>query len=265
LYENKKNIFLDTNSYINRYTIILNLYLNNTLIKNIRKILQPKIIINLTTKLPKYYHKFLLVFDQQETDKFLSYKEYNYKIKLLPGKLLPAGPLYNILEDELLVLRKFLEKNLSKSFIRANLSPAASLVLFAKKPSRRLCFYVNYQALNTIIIKNRYPLLLIQEILACFSKTKFYTKLNVITVFNRIRIAEKQEYFIVFNTRYSLFEILVILFGLSNALVIFQIRINKIFYLYLDVFYIIYINNILVYLDDLLEYKEYIKKVLYVL
>jgi hypothetical protein len=80
---------------------------------------------------------------------------------------------------------------------------------------------VDYQALNTITIKNRYSLLLIQETLACFSKAKFYTKLDIIIVFNRIRIAEKQEYFIVFNMRYSFFEILVILFGLSNALVIF--------------------------------------------
>jgi hypothetical protein len=63
LYENKENTLLDTDSYTNRYITALNLYLNNTLIKNIRKIFQPKIIINLTTKLPKYYHKFLLVFD----------------------------------------------------------------------------------------------------------------------------------------------------------------------------------------------------------
>jgi hypothetical protein len=69
----------------------------------------------------------------------------------------------------------------------------------------------------------------------------------------------------VFNTYYSLFEILVISFGLSNTLVIFQVWINEILYLYLDIFYTVYINNILVYLDNLLEYKEYIKKILYVL
>jgi hypothetical protein len=80
---------------------------------------------------------------------------------------------------------------------------------------------VDYRALNTIIIKNRYSLLLIQETLAYFSRTKFYTKLDVIIIFNRIRIAEKQEYLMVFNTHYSLFETLVILFGLSNALVTF--------------------------------------------
>jgi hypothetical protein len=265
LYENKESTLLDTNSYTDRCTTTLNLYLNSILIKDIRKVLQPKIIINPTIKLPKYYHEFLLVFDQQETDKLPSYREYDYKIELLPGKLLPAGLLYNILEDELLVLRKFLEENLSKSFIRASLSLAVSLVLFAKKPNGGLRFCVNYRAFNTIIIKNYYLLPLIQETLACFNRAKFYTKLDVIIVFNRIYIAEKQEYIIVFNTRYGLFETLVIPFGLSNTLVIFQARINKILYLYLDVFCIVYINNILVYLDDLLEYKEYVKKVLYVL
>jgi hypothetical protein len=243
----------------------LNLYLNNILIKDIRKVFQPKIIINLVIKLLKYYYEFLLVFDQQETDKFPSYKEYNYKIELLLSKLLPAGPLYSILEDELLVLRKFLEKNLSKGFIRANLSPVASPVLFAKKPNGGLCFYVDYRVLNTIIIKNRYFLPLIQKTFVYFSRTKFYTKLDVIIAFNYIRITEKQEYFIIFNTCYSFFETLVILFGLSNTLVIFQARINKILYLYLDIFCIIYINDILVYSDNLLEYKKYIKKILYVL
>jgi hypothetical protein len=221
LYENKKNTFLDIDSYTNCYIIILNLYLNNILIENIRKAFQPKIIINPAIKLPKYYYEFLLVFDQQEVDKLPPYKEYNHKIKLLLGKLLPAGPLYSILENELLVFRKFLEKNFSKGFIRASLSLAASPVLFAKKPSGKLRFYVDYQALNTITIKNRYPLPLIQKTLAYFSRTKFYTKLDVIIVFNHIRIAEKQEYLMVFNTCYGLFEILVILFGLSNALVIF--------------------------------------------
>jgi hypothetical protein len=168
-------------------------------------------------------------------------------------------------ENKLLVLCKFLEKNLSKGFIRVSLSLIASLVLFAKKPNRGLRFCVDYQALNTIIIKNYYPLPLIQETLVYFSKTKFYTKLDVITTFNYIHIAEKQEYLIVFNTRYSLFETLVILFGLSNTLVIFQAWINKILYLYLDIFYIIYINDILVYLNNLLEYKKYVKKILYIL
>jgi hypothetical protein len=173
--------------------------------------------------------------------------------------------LYNILEDKLLVFCKFLDKNLTKGFIRTSVSPVVLLVLFAKKPGGGLCFCIDYYALNTITIKNRYPLPLIQETLARLSKTKIYTKLDVITVFNHIRIAEKQEYLTAFNTRYGLYETLVILFGLSNVSITFQARINKVLHLYLDVFCIAYIDDILVYSNDLTSYKQYIRLIIEVL
>ena len=45
----------------------------------------------------------------------------------------PYSPLYSMSQDELKVLKKYLEKNLSKGFIRVSSSPAASPVLFARK------------------------------------------------------------------------------------------------------------------------------------
>jgi hypothetical protein len=97
------------------------------------------------------------------------------------------------------------------------------------------------------------------------SKTKIYTKLDIIVVFNRIYIAERQEYLTAFNIRYSLYETLVILFGLSNTPVIFQAYINKILHLYLDVFCIAYIDDILVYSNDLTSYRQHVRLVIKVL
>ena len=51
-----------------------------------------------------------------------------------PGTQSPAGPLYGMSKDEFQVLKKYLEENLSKRFIRALFSPAAAPVLFVKKP-----------------------------------------------------------------------------------------------------------------------------------
>jgi hypothetical protein len=65
-----------------------------------------------------------------------------------------------------------------------------------------------------------------------------------------------------FNIYYSLYETLVILFGLSNIPVIFQARINKILYPYLDVFCTAYIDNILVYSDDLTSYRQHVRFVI---
>jgi hypothetical protein len=158
-----------------------------------------------------------------------------------------------------------LDKNLAKGFIRTSVLPTVSLVLFAKKPGGGLCFCIDYYALNTITIKNYYPLPLIQEILARLSRAKIYTKLDIIVVFNHIRITEGQEYLTVFNIHYGLYETLVILFGLSNAPVIFQARINKILYPYLDIFCTAYIDDILVYSDDLTSYRQHVRLVIEVL
>lgn len=164
--------------------------------------------------------------------------------------------------DELKVLRKFLDDNLARGFIRASKSPAASPVLFAKKPGGGLRFCVDYRALNALTIKNRYPLPLLRETLARLSKAKFYTKLDVIGAFNRIRMAEGDEWLTAFNTRYGLFESLVMPFGLCNAPATFQARINEILHEYLDVFCTAYIDDVLIFSDNKKEHREHVLKVL---
>lgn len=59
---------------------------------------------------------------------------------------------------ELKVLRKYLDNNLAKGFIRASSSPVSSPVIFMRKPGGGLRFYVDYRGLNTVTIKNRYPI-----------------------------------------------------------------------------------------------------------
>jgi hypothetical protein len=165
-------------------------------------------------------------------------------------------------EDELLVLRKFLQENLDKGFIRASTSLAASPVLFARKPGGGLRFCVDYRGLNAITIKNRYPLPLIRETLAQLSQAKYFTKLDVVAAFNRIRIKAGQEWMTAFNTRYGLFESLVMPFGLSNAPATFQAYINETLRPFLDIFCTAYIDDVLVYSNDLATHKLHVQSVL---
>ena len=79
---------------------------------------------------------------------------------------------------------------MEKGFIRRSTSGLTSLVILVRKPGGGLRFYVNYRALNAITIKNRYPLPRIRDILDRIYKAKYYTKLNIIAVFNRLRIKE---------------------------------------------------------------------------
>ncbi|OAQ57620.2 retrovirus polyprotein [Pochonia chlamydosporia 170] len=238
------------------------MYLSGASLADIHKALEPKALIDPATIVPKHYHENLKVFDQAEADKLPPHRDCDHEIKLQPGTTPPHGPLYGMSEDELIVLRKFLQENLDKGFIRASTSPAASPVLFAKKPGGGLRFCVDYRALNAITIKNRYPLPLIQETLSQLSQAKYFTKLDVVAAFNRIRIKEGQEWMTAFNTRYGLFESLVVPFGLSNAPATFQARINEVLRPFLDRYCTAYIDDILIYSNDLASHRVHVKSVL---
>ena len=72
------------------------------------------------TKLPEYYSEFLGAFDRSEAEKLPPLRgpgtDHAIKLEKVDGKepTVPWGPLYNILRDELVVLRKILISLLNK-------------------------------------------------------------------------------------------------------------------------------------------------------
>jgi hypothetical protein len=109
----------------------------------------------------------------------------------------------------------------------------------------RIC--QDYRGLNNVTIKNRYPLPLIRETLDALCNAKFYTKLDVIAAFNRVRIAEGHEWKTAFITRFGLFKSLVMPFGLCNAPASFQHYINHTLFDILDKYCTAYLDDVLVY------------------
>ena len=95
--------------------------------------------------------------------------------------------------DELLILQKYLKKNLKKSYIRSFFSSVVSSVLFVRKSDEELRFCVDYRSLNFMIVKNRYSLSLIRETLNRLSKAVIYSKLNIIEVFNRLKMTHDEK------------------------------------------------------------------------
>jgi len=148
---------------------------------------------------------------------------------------------------ELQTLKEWLEENLSKGFIRASSSPAASPILFVKKTDGSLRLCVDYRGLNEGTIKNRYLLPLLQETLMRLSKAKYFTTLDIRSAYNLVRMAEGEEWKMVFQTRYGLFESLVMPFGLTNAPSDFQALINDVLGAYLDNFCTAFLDDIFIY------------------
>ena len=96
------------------------------------------------------------------------------------------------------MLRETLDKELSKGFIRVSRLPTSAPVLFAKAPSRKLRFYIDYRGLNSVTVKNRYSVPLLSETLDRLLKAKYYSKLDVIAAFNKLRIREGDKWKIAF-------------------------------------------------------------------
>ncbi|KAG0158458.1 hypothetical protein PDIDSM_5972 [Penicillium digitatum] len=192
---------------------------------------------------------FAEVFSPKEAERLPPHRSYDHKMVLQEDKPLPFGPLYPMSRNELEVLKDWIEDNLRKGFIRPSSSPAASPVLFVKKPGGGLRFCVDYRAPNAITVKDRYPM-------------KFFTKIDIISAFNNLRIAKGQEYLTAFRTRLGLFESLVMPFGLTGAPASFQRFINDTLREYLDCFCTAYLDDILIYSRTRAEHIEHVRKVL---
>ena len=90
-------------------------------------------------------------------------------------------------------LDAFLEENLHTRQIQPSKSPIAAPVFFIKKKDGSLHLVQDYHALNTITIKNRYPLPLIFKLISQLHRAWYFTKLDVRWGFNNICIKPRDE------------------------------------------------------------------------
>ncbi len=167
------------------------------------------------------YFKFLNVFFKKNIDILFLHWTHDYVIHFKEDAQFSVFALYNMSRDKILELCRYLNENLSKDFIQINHFQTIIFVLFIKKLKEKLCFYMNYQDLNAIIVKNWYSLSLISETLNHLSWAKIFIKLNIISAFNQLWIKEENETFIIFCTQFELFKYLVMLFNLCNKSVSF--------------------------------------------
>ena len=202
-------------------------------------------------KIPDEYSDFTNVFSEEKALVLLKRIELNeYVINLENGKQPPYGPIYSLGPVELETLKTYIETHLKTGFIRPSKSPAGAPILFDKKPDGSLRLCVDYRGLNNLTIKNRYPLPLIGESLDWLGQAKRFTQLDLTSAYHRMRIKEGDEWKTAFRTRYGHFEYQVMPFGLSNAPASFQGYINKILAEKLDIFVIVYLDDILIYTED---------------
>lgn len=196
------------------------------------------------------YQRYTKVFLEEESHWLPEHKPWDHTIELREGApeaihacIFPMSQL----EDE--ELGHFLNDARAKGYIVLSKSPMVSSVFFIKKKDRKLHFMQDYQKLNTVTIKNCYPLPLTSDIINHLMKAKIFTKFDVRWGYNNIRIKEADQWKAAFITNRGSFEPRVMYFSLTNSPAIFQTLMNTIF---AD---LIAGGKVAVYMDDILIYS----------
>ncbi len=160
-------------------------------------------------------------------------------------------------------MKNYLIEHLNKNFISFSLISYASLILFIEKKDDSLRFCVDYRKLNALIKWDHYLLLLIDETLARIQDSKYLTRLNIIVIFNKLRMHLKSEDLTIFITSFDFYKYYVMSFELINDSTFYQHYMNDMLFDYLHQFCQIYLDDIIIYSKTLKKHKKHVRLVLH--
>jgi len=119
--------------------------------------------------LPNCIRGFESVFAKEDFNILPEHRQWNHAIELIPGLEPKSSKVYPLSPVEQKELDTFLEENLCTGRIRLSKSPIAAPVFFIKKKNGSLWLVQDYRALNSMTVKNKYPLPLYHKrSLTCF-------------------------------------------------------------------------------------------------
>jgi hypothetical protein len=212
--------------------------------------------------IPKEYEDLHEAFNEEASNELPDHGPSDMKIEFKEGQEPRNTGLRSMSPMELEEVRKYLEENLGKGWIRRSKSPVSAPIVFVRKKDSSIRFCVDYRNLNKVTVRNRYPLPLIPELTDRLTGAKIFTKLDIRQAYHRICMAPGHKFKKAFKTRYGLFEYLVMPFGLINALAQFQAHMQNIFSDLLHIFVVIYLEDILIFSENLNAHQQVVQEVL---
>ena len=189
-------------------------------------------------------------------------QDIEFSIDLVPSTAPVAKRPYRMAALELVEPKKQLEELQQSAFIRPSSSPWGAPVLFVKKKDGSMRMCVDYRALNEVTIKNKYPLLRIDDLFDQLKGAKYFSKIDLRSGYHQLKIKESDISKTSFVTHYEQFESIVMSFGLTNAPAYFMNLMNKVFMDELDKFVVVFIDDILIYTKSVEEHEQHLRVVL---
>jgi hypothetical protein len=192
-------------------------------------------------------------------------RDIDFSVNLMPGAAPVSKAPYRMSALELKELHLQLEELLKKGYICPSVSPWGPLILFVKKKDGTLRLCINFRQMNKVTMKNKYPLSRIDDLFDQLKDAKIFSKIYLRSGYHQVR--KRYEYInkTAFRTRYGHYEFTVVSFGLSNAPAVFMSLMNGVFRDYIDKFFIIFLDEILVYSRTKEEHEQHLRMVLQVL
>lgn len=140
--------------------------------------------------LPEEYADLYEAFSKAKASQLPPHRSWDCAIDLLPDSTPPKGRIFPLSHPEADAMKKYIEEELAKGFIRPSTSPASAGFFFVKKKDGGLRPCIDYRGLNDITVKFRYPLSLVPAALEQLRQAKYFTKLDLRSAYNLIQIRE---------------------------------------------------------------------------
>jgi hypothetical protein len=164
--------------------------------------------------------------------------------------------------EELKELKKQLTVLQEAGYIRPSSSPCGAPVLFVQKKDVSQGMCVDYRSINDVTVKNKYPIPRIEDLFDQMRGARVFSKSDLRSGYRQMKIRPSDIPKTDFLTRYSLYELTVKSFGLTNAPAYFMNLMNKVFMEYLDRLVVVFIDDILIYSKSDSDHEEHLRLVL---